>query len=369
MTLRTPLHDRHRKLGARLVDFAGWEMPLHYGSQLNEHLAVRRDAGIFDVSHMTITDIAGPDSEPYLLRILANSVTKLTTPGLALYSCLLNEAGGIIDDVVLYRLEAGYRLVSNAGTRERVRRWLQQQAAGLNLLLQPRDAVAMLAIQGPQALTKLLPALPVDRRDQIEALSRYSACWLDDDLVLARTGYTGEDGVELMCGAERALEVWDYCLSAGIVPIGLGARDSLRLEAGMNLYGADMDESVSPLECGLGWTITDPDRQPAFIGSEALAELRKQGPRFRQAGLVLLDKGVIRGQQTIDVPGLGTGIVTSGGYAPSLDRSIGLARLPTTTAIGCNVTVDVRGRSLHARTVQPPFVRAGKLRIDLPTAP
>jgi aminomethyltransferase len=356
---RTALFERHQALQARIVDFAGWEMPLHYGSQLEEHHQVRRAAGVFDVSHMAIVDVNGAQAEPWLRRLLANDVARLQ-PGKALYSCMLNEAGGVIDDLIIYHRAAGdYRLVVNAGTREKDLAWMQDRLAGFNCQLTPRPDLAMLAVQGPQAVTAFTAALPTATATQVQDLPAFHACaW--QDWFIARTGYTGEDGVEVMLPASQAGALWDTLLQAGVKPCGLGARDTLRLEAGMNLYGADMDERTTPLESGLGWTVAWEPADRDFIGRSALLA----APRLRkQVGLILLDKGVLRNHQRVQVPEGGEGEITSGGFAPTLERSIALARVPVVTQAACRV--EVRGKWLDARVVKPPFVRHGRVLVDL----
>jgi aminomethyltransferase len=356
---KTPLYQVHLELGAKLVDFAGWDMPLHYGSQIEEHRRVRSGAGMFDVSHMAVNDIEGADAIPYLRRLLANSVDKLDSRGRAIYSCLLNAAAGVIDDVILYEFGGAFRLVSNAGTRGRVAAWLKEQTGKLRVSVRERNELALIAIQGPNAVNLTLPILPPPLRVPAESLRRYTACW-DDECFVARTGYTGEDGFELIVPGGNVQDYWRRLQANGVSPAGLGARDTLRLEAGMNLYGAEMDETVTPLECGLGWTIDWAPRVPDFIGRASLAQQRQAGVKHRQAGLVLLGKGVLRAHQTVDLPGIGSGMTTSGGYAPALNRAIALARLPTGATDGAEARVEVRGQWLPARVVKTPFVQKGR---------
>lgn len=359
MGKRTALLERHQALQARIVDFAGWEMPLHYGSQLEEHHQVRRAAGVFDVSHMAIVDVAGAEVEPWLRRLLANDVARLQ-PGKALYSCMLNQAGGVIDDlIVYYRASGDYRLVVNAGTREKDLAWMQDQLAGFDCQLTARPDLAMLAVQGPQAVMVFTAGLPAAAAAQVRNLPAFHACtW--QDWFIGRTGYTGEDGVEVMLPATQAGALWDELLQAGVRPCGLGARDTLRLEAGMNLYGADMDEQTTPLESGLGWTVAWEPQSRDFIGRSALMTAPRQR---KQVGLILLDKGVLRNHQQVQVPDGGVGEITSGGFAPTLERSIALARVPVATQGTCRV--EVRGKWLDARVVKPPFVRHGRVLVDL----
>jgi aminomethyltransferase len=356
MLLRTPLFERHQALGARLVDFGGWEMPLHYGSQVDEHHVVRTSAGVFDVSHMRVLDLAGPQASGFLQRLLSNDVTRLTRPGSALYSCMLNEAGGVIDDLIVYRRAMGYRIVVNAGTAESDVRWMRLQAERWDVELLGRSDLAILAVQGPAALSMSAPAFGVPFA-RITALKRFEAV----DVVppaggfCARTGYTGEDGYELMLSAEDAGPFWDALLNAGVRPCGLGARDTLRLEAGMSLYGHELDAKTTPLESGLAWTVAMQDDR-VFIGRAALERQIRQGSHPRLVGLVLEDRGVLRAGMTVRSPA-GEGVVTSGTFSPSLGCSIALARVPAET--GVHVQVEVRGKPLNARVVTPPFVRNG----------
>jgi len=360
---QTPLHSAHREAGAKLVDFAGWEMPLHYGSQLEEHHAVRRDAGMFDTSHMLAIDIEGAGAREFLSGALANDVARLKEPGKALYSCLLREDGGVLDDLMVYFLrEEQFRVIVNAGTADKDLGWLEglraKRATGLKL--RPRRDLAMIAVQGPTARGKAFLALP-ELRWGAETLSVFSAVTIGE-LFVARTGYTGEDGLELLLPAARAAQAWASLVAAGVRPCGLGARDTLRLEAGMNLYGQDMDETVTPLESGLAWTVRlSPERD--FIGKAALEERRLSR---RLAGLVLLGRGgVLRAHQKVHAAG-GAGEITSGGFSPTLERSIALARLPVGCASGERVQVEVRDKRLEALVVKPPFVRHGKSLIPKP---
>jgi aminomethyltransferase len=360
---RTPLYESHRALGARLVDFGGWEMPLHYGSQIAEHQAVRMRAGMFDVSHMLAVDVSGPGARDYLRYLLANNVDRLQDVGKALYSCMLAESGGVVDDLILYRLGAGrYRAVVNAATAEKDLEWLARHAVP-GVSVEARRDLAMIAVQGPQARDCVWQALP-QSRPASEGLAPFSAAETDG-LLVARTGYTGEDGFELMVAAARAVPIWDALLHAGVVPAGLGARDTLRLEAGLNLYGEDMDESVTPPECGLGWTV-DLQSPRDFIGKRSLVGA---APRYCMLGIVLLERGVLRAHQAVETS-RGEGVVTSGSFSPTLQVSIALARLPRQTGPDEEVKVNVRGKWAPARTVKLPFVRRGRsLLPGLPAAP
>jgi aminomethyltransferase len=353
--LHTPLIDAHRKAGAKLVDFAGWEMPLHYGSQIEEHHAVRRSAGMFDTSHMLAIDVEGAGARAFLSRALANDVGRLAQPGRALYSCMLNEGGGILDDLIVYFLRENlFRLVVNAATSSGDLAWLESLAAGA-AKLPPRRELAMIAVQGPQARARTWSALPVLRAAS-EGLAPFSGAQAGDSFI-ARTGYTGEDGFELLMPAVSATAAWQRLAQAGVRPCGLGARDTLRLEAGMNLYGQDMDESVTPLECGLGWTVELGSARD-FVGKAALAA---RPPARMRVGLVLEERaGVLRAHQAVH-GAHGAGEVTSGTFSPTLQASIALARLPLGYAPGERVEVELRGRRAAARVVRPPFVRHGKI--------
>jgi len=344
-----------------MIDFGGWDMPLNYGSQIEEHHAVRRAAGMFDISHMLAVDIEGASAQAYLRYALANDVLKLRQPGRALYSCMLNAAGGVIDDLIVYCVETtSFRLVVNAGRAEADLAWLtslKQSWTGA-LELHPRRDLAMIAVQGPQACERLWQALP-EARSAGASLGVFSSVQLGETM-LARTGYTGEDGVELMLPAGAAEALWQRLRACGVRPCGLGARDTLRLEAGMNLWGHEMDESVSPLDAGLGWTVAM-DAGHEFMGKDALLA---QGQRRQLLGLVLLEQGgVLRSGQKVLAP-QGEGEITSGSYSPTLNRSIALARLPLEVAPGELVRVAVRDKQLAAKVVAPPFVRKGRILID-----
>ena len=363
MGLRTPLFDTHVAAGARTVDFGGWDMPVNYGSQIEEHHAVRRDAGMFDVSHMCVVDLRGDRVRDYLRRLLANDVAKLTLPGKALYSCMLREHGGVIDDLIVYYMnDRWYRMVVNAGTRDKDLEWLRLQAAGYGVAVEPRLDLAMIAVQGPNARQKA--ATVVDPATAERALQLGHFFGLDaGELFIARTGYTGEDGWEIVLPAERAAGFWQKLRDAGVAPCGLGARDTLRLEAGMNLYGNDMDETTSPLESGLGWTIAWDPQDRDFIGRAALAAQKANANTRKFVGLLVDERAVLRSHQKVIVPAVGEGEVTSGTFSPTLQRSIGLARVPAQTADRCEV--EIRGKLVPARIVRPPFVRHGKVAVAL----
>jgi aminomethyltransferase len=362
MGRRTPLYDLHLSLGARMVDFGGWDMPVHYGSQIDEHHAVRRGAGIFDVSHMCVVDLKGAHTQKFLERLLANNVGKLKFRGKALYSCMLNEAGGVIDDLIVYfQGDHNYRLVVNAGTRDKDLEWIRQNAKDFEVDVTERTDLAMLAVQGPAAraaVAKLLSMSDAATALSLEAFSGLPiARWF-----IGRTGYTGEDGFEIMLDVKEAAGVWQQLNALGVTSCGLGARDTLRLEAGMNLYGNDMDETKHPLESGLAWTVAMEPKDRPFIGRAALEAVKAKGDSRKFVGLVLEDRGVLRPHQKVLVPGVGEGEVTSGTFSPTLQRSIAFARVPPGT--GQQVQVEIRGKQLNARVVRPPFVRNGQSLID-----
>jgi aminomethyltransferase len=363
MEKRTVLNETHRAAGARMVPFGGWDMPLHYGSQLEEHHAVRRHAGMFDVSHMTVVDVRGGQAREFLRRVLANDVARLQAPGKALYTCMLRQDGGVVDDLIVYYLsDDWFRMVVNASTTEKDLAWLLEQAAPFEVDVEPRDDLAMIAVQGPQARSLALAALPGELRADADALTPFTAAYRDDWFV-GRTGYTGEDGFEVMLPDAEAVAFWEALAAAGVQPCGLGARDTLRLEAGMNLYGSDMDERVSPLESGLAWTVAFEPADRAFIGRAALEAQRSAGGLRRFTGVVLEGRGVLRNHLPVFDGDREVGEITSGGFAPTLDRSIGLARVATDAGDG--LTVEIRGKRLPLRRVKPPFVRQGKPRIEL----
>ena len=363
MGLRTPLYETHVAAGARTVDFGGWDMPVNYGSQIEEHHVVRRDAGMFDVSHMCVVDLRGERVRDCLRHLLANDVAKLTAPGKALYSCMLRVDGGVLDDLIVYYMsDRWYRLVVNAGTRDKDLAWLRQAASGFGVAVEPRTDLALIAVQGPNARVKAASVMDDDAARSALELGIFFGLE-SGGLFIARTGYTGEDGFEIMLPADRAVAFWHKLRAAGVSPCGLGARDTLRLEAGMNLYGSDMDETTSPLESGLGWTIAWDPQDRDFIGRGALAGQKSRGGPRKFVGLVLADRGVLRSHQKVVVPSVGEGEVTSGTFSPTLERSIGLARVPSQTADRCEV--EIRGRLIGAAVVRPPFVRHGKIAIPL----
>ena len=366
MTRKTVLNDTHRALGAKMVDFGGWDMPIHYGSQIDEHHLVRSAAGMFDVSHMTVVDLHGPRVREFLRHLLANSVDKLQKPGKALYSCMLDERGGVIDDLITYYMdESFFRLVVNAATRDKDLAWIGKQAAAFDVQVAERPELGIIAVQGPQAREKVIGLLRDGDRAAASKLGRFAALQAQSTagvpLFLARTGYTGEDGFEIVLPEDQAVAFWNALLEAGVKPAGLGARDTLRLEAGMNLYGQDMDESTTPWEAALGWTVAldqAPAGQPRqFIGRAALEAQQAAGIPQQLVGLVMDDKGVLRHGQKVLTDG-GEGEILSGTFSPTLGKAIAFARVPAGDTGA--VRVDIRGREVPVRVVKFPFVREGQ---------
>lgn len=357
MIAKTPLHATHLEYGAKMVDFHGWDMPLHYGSQLNEHHFVRKDAGMFDVSHMTIVDVLGTGGRQFLRKLLTNDVDQLEYNGKALYSCMCNEHGGIIDDLIVYqRASDNYRVVLNSATRQNDIAWIREKSIGFSIGLQERPELAMLAVQGPEAIAKTLTILTPAQIDAVSTLTHFE-CVDVDNWFFARTGYTGEDGFEIIVPQEFIVPFWADLIKAGVKPCGLAARDTLRLEAGMLLYGQDMDETTTPLESGLAWTVRWEPEDREFIGMGALLTQKQHGIKQKMVGLTLLDKGIMRHGQTVIIEGCADGIITSGGYSPTLEHSIALARVPVKT--GELVMVDIRGKLIPAKVGKPRFVKQG----------
>ena len=356
MGKQTPLYQQHLDANGKIVDFGGWDMPIHYGSQLQEHNVVREDAGMFDVSHMTIVDIAGPEALAYLQKILANDVSKLGFTGKALYTGMLNEEGGVIDDLIVYKMEGWYRTVVNCGTREKDLAWMNKQIEAFDATLTERPELAMVAVQGPNAIEKV-KQVRTEQADLISELKVFQGLPVGE-WFFARTGYTGEDGLEIIVPAAEVAEFWEALIAAGVAPTGLGARDTLRLEAGMNLYGNDMDDSISPLQAGMGWTIAWEPSDRDFIGRKALEAQKAAGVPSKLVGIVLETRGVMRSHQKVVVEGIGEGEITSGTFSPTLQHSIAMARVPYGTGSECNI--EMRGKLIPARVVKMPFVRNGK---------
>ncbi|MDF9775794.1 glycine cleavage system aminomethyltransferase GcvT [Pseudomonas baetica] len=357
MGQRTPLYDLHLALGAKMVDFGGWDMPLHYGSQVEEHHQVRRDCGVFDVSHMTVIDVCGSQAKAWLQHLLANDVERLHSPGRALYSAMLNERGGIVDDMIVYRLDEGYRLVVNASTRDQDMAWMQAHLDGFDVQLRERSELAMLAIQGPHARQKIAELVTQSRGNLIQLLKPFEGL-SDGDWFIARTGYTGEDGLEIILPADQAPGFFNDLVGAGISPIGLGARDTLRVEAGMNLYGQDIQQDISPLASNMAWSIAWEPATRQFIGRKALETEQAAGVQHKLVGLVLEERGVLRAHQVVRIADVGEGEITSGSFSPTLSKSIALARVPVATAD--RAEVEIRGKWYPVRVVKPTFVRHGK---------
>jgi len=337
-----------------MVDFAGWEMPINYGSQIDEHNRVRTGAGMFDVSHMTVVDIHGVQARAFLSWLLANDVAKLQTPGKAMYSCMLNESGGVVDDLIVYFMdEEWFRLVVNATTRDKGIAWLERHGADFSIAVTEHHDTAVIAVQGPQAREKVHGLMP-EMSAVLSELKPFSA-HVEGDLFVARTGYTGEEGYEVLIPDNQAEAFWNRLLEEGVAPCGLGARDSLRLEAGMNLYGQDMGEDLTPLVSGLSWTIAMKDDRD-FIGRTSLEQQKLEGVPQKLVGLVLEDRGVLRpGQKVVTLAG--EGVTTSGGFSPTLQKAIAFARVPAKAGESCEV--EIRGKYFRARVVKPPFVRNG----------
>lgn len=368
---RTPFYQSHLDNSGKIVDFSGWELPIHYGSQIKEHEAVRTDAGMFDVSHMVVTDITGDTAKAWLQKLLANDVAKLKTVGKALYSAMLNEQGGVIDDLIVYRMneaETSYRIVSNAATRDKDLVQFETVAKDFDVTITERPELAMLAVQGPKAIEKLAKAKPI-WAETLAGLKPFVGADLSEiegkDWFVAKTGYTGEDGVEVILPQEKAGEFFNLLKDNGIVPAGLGARDTLRMEAGMNLYGHEMDETINPYECGMAWTLAVKDDRD-FIGRKAMQDKQNkaiaEGNELMQVGVVLEGRGVLREGMTITLANGKTGITTSGTFSPSLKHAIAIARIPKTT--DTTATVDIRGTQTPVRLVPLPFVRNGKKQFD-----
>ncbi len=357
MIAKTPLHATHLACGAKMVDFHGWDMPLHYGSQLNEHHFVRKDAGIFDVSHMTIIDVLGAGGRQFLRKLLTNDIDQLSHTGKALYTSMCNEHGGIIDDLIVYqRAPDNYRLVLNSATRDKDVAWIRDKSQGFSVGLQERPELAMVAVQGPHAIEKTKKALSAAQIDAISTLTHFE-CVDVESWFFARTGYTGEDGFEIIVPKEAVVQLWKDLIMAGVKPCGLAARDTLRLEAGMLLYGQDMDETTTPLESGLAWTVTWQLEDRGFIGMGALFSQKQQGLARKVVGLTLLDKGIMRQGQKVIIEQCADGIITSGTYSPTLEKSIALARVPV--GVGEQVMVDIRGKLVPAKVGKPRFVKNG----------
>ncbi|MDO8345003.1 MAG: glycine cleavage system aminomethyltransferase GcvT [Cellvibrio sp.] len=356
---KTALYATHQAMGGKLVDFGGWDMPLHYGSQIEEHHKVRQSAGMFDVSHMTVVDVTGTDAKAYLQYLLANDVAKLDSLyGKALYSGMLNHEGGVIDDLIVYNLGDWYRVVVNCSTREKDLAWMNQVAEKFSVAITERPELAMIAVQGPEAIRITSSLVNAEQAAIIASLQVFQGLPAGD-LFIGRTGYTGEDGLEIMLPNEAAVSFWQALTEAGVAPCGLGARDTLRLEAGMNLYGHEMDESISPLAANMGWTIAWQPSERDFIGRAVLEAQKAAVSAHKLVGLALRERGVLRAEQLVTVEGIDEkGVITSGTFSPSLGYSIALARVPR--SIGTHCQVEMRGKQVTVEVVAPSFVRNGK---------
>jgi aminomethyltransferase len=358
MTRQTPLNHIHREMGAKMVEFSGWDMPVHYGSQIEEHHAVRNHAGMFDVSHMTVVDARGPQTKAFFSHLLANDIGKLKKPGRALYSCMLNDSGGVIDDLIVYFMaDDWYRVIVNAATRDKDLAWIAQQSASFDIEITQKSGIAMIAVQGPDACDLAQKVMPEALVDGAQKLGRFSAVSLGEWFV-GRTGYTGEDGYELIMPAADGVEVWQALARLGVKPVGLGARDTLRLEAGMALYGSDLDENTSPLESGLAWTVAMQPAERNFSGRQALQTQLDNGLKSKMVGLMLEGRGIMRGHQNVMLNGDRVGEVTSGTYSPTIGATIALARVDIAVENHCEV--DIRGKMVAARVVKYPFVKNGR---------
>ncbi|MBA3989188.1 MAG: glycine cleavage system protein T [Idiomarina sp.] len=356
MASKTPLYDAHVAAGAKMVDFHGWDMPLNYGSQIEEHHAVRKQAGMFDVSHMTIVDVTGPEAKPYLRHLLANDVAKLQQPGRALYTGMLNQDGGVIDDLIVYYFaDDAYRLVVNSATRDKDMAWLVKQAGEFDVAVTERTELAMIALQGPLAEEKIAILLSDDQYGQVKNMKPFFGVQ-HGDVFVATTGYTGEKGYEIIVPNELIVSAWDKLRDNGVQPCGLGARDTLRLEAGMNLYGQDMDEQVSPLAANMAWSVAFEPVDRDFIGRSALEQQKQQGTE-KLIGLVMEEKGVLRAGLKVQVEG-GEGVITSGTFSPTLGYSIAMARVPQ--PVGDTAQVEMRKKMVTVKVVKPAFVRNGE---------
>ncbi|MBB6523859.1 glycine cleavage system aminomethyltransferase GcvT [Pseudoteredinibacter isoporae] len=356
---KTALFAEHEAAGGKMVDFGGWDMPINYGSQVEEHHKVRREAGMFDVSHMTIVDVKGAGAKDFLRYLLANDVEKISSvTGKAMYTGMLNEQGGVIDDLIVYNMDGWYRTVVNCATREKDLAWMAEQAKAFEVELSERPELSMLAVQGPEAIAKVAQVLGGNKAEVVNSLSVFQGLEVDG-WFLARTGYTGEDGLEIMVPEAAIVQFWKDLVAAGVAPCGLGARDTLRLEAGMNLYGSDMDENVLPMAANMSWTIAWAPEDRDFIGRKALEAAKAEGVKEKLVGLVMEQKGVLRAHQKVIVPGVeAAGEITSGTFSPTLGYSIAMARVPK--EIGETCLVEMRNKQVEVKVIKPSFVRNGK---------
>src|SRR5579859_6241693 len=360
---RTPLYDEHRALDARLVEFSGWEMPVQYSSILEEHRAVRTRAGLFDVSHMGEFRVEGPDALVYLQYLVPNDVSKLAIHQ-ALYTQLCLPDAGTIDDLLIYRLDENrYMMVVNAGNIDKDFAWAEQHSRRFDVRLTNRsDETGLLALQGPEAQNILQPLTEVD----LGSIRYYhfDTGKVDGiECIISRTGYTGEDGFELYCSSADVVKLWRDLLVAGkergLLPTGLGARDTLRLEAGYCLYGHELDETTNPLEASLGWTVKL--NKGEFIGHDALAKIKEQGVKRKLIGIEMVERGVCRGGYAIYADGQQIGALTSGAPGPTLNKNIGMGYVEAAYAVpGASVSIDIRGKQTRAQIVVLPFYKRKK---------
>lgn len=359
MSNKTILHAKHIEAGAKMVDFYGWEMPINYGSQIEEHHAVRQKSGMFDVSHMTIVDVTGADAQDYLRKLVINDVAKLTVEGKALYTGMLNEEGGVIDDLIIYHFsDTRYKLVVNSATREKDLAWMNKQAGTFDVMITERPEFGMIAVQGPEAIEKVATLLTPEQKKAVEGMKPFFGVQTGE-LFIATTGYTGENGYEIVVPEAQAADLWQKLLDAGVAPCGLGARDTLRLEAGMNLYGLDMDETVSPLAANMAWTISWEPTDRDFIGRSVLEAQKEAGNQPKLVGLIFEEKGVLRSGLKVITPD-GDGIITSGTFSPTLGHSIAMARVPRSVKFGDTIQVEMRKKLVDVQVIKPSFVRNGK---------
>lgn len=359
MSNKTTLHAKHIEAGAKMVDFYGWEMPINYGSQIEEHHAVRQNAGMFDVSHMTIVDVSGAQAQAYLRKLVINDVAKLTVAGKALYTGMLNEEGGVIDDLIIYFFsETNYKLVVNSATRVKDLEWMNKQAQSFDVTITERPEFGMIAVQGPEAKAKVATLLTAEQTLAVDGMKPFFGVQTGE-LFIATTGYTGENGYEIVVPEAQAADLWQQLLNAGVAPCGLGARDTLRLEAGMNLYGLDMDETISPLAANMAWTISWEPTDRNFIGRTVLEAQKEAGDQPKLVGLIFEEKGVLRTGLKVLTPD-GDGIITSGTFSPTLGHSIAMARVPRSVKIGDTIQVEMRKKMVDVKVIKPSFVRNGK---------
>lgn len=352
----SPLHAAHLAAGARMSALSSWEMPADYGDPVAEHTAVRQAAGVFDISHLVTLEVSGAGATPFLRGLLANDVANLKRPGSTLYSCMLDDDGRILDDLIVHRISDGeYRLIANAGNAERAVRWMRKRIAqsGANVSLGTRNDLALLAVQGPQAIDRAMRAIP-ELNTARGVPSPFSAVRLSD-LFIARSGFTGEDGLEVGVPIYRAEAMWEALLKAGIRPCGLAARETLRLEAGFRQYGQDMDDTTTPLDAGLVRTIDFSDPERDFVGRQALEDK----PWIACTMGLVFDARQPEARMPVITP-RGAGTTTSAAWSPTLGRGIAFAQLPQGSQIGETVEIELRGERLPARVVEPPFVRDGK---------